>query len=237
MQNAVFISGAGKRIGEFLVRQFLAHSDYPVIFSYRSLRPQVEELMELGAVGIQADFTKPHDLTRLVEEIEQQVGSLRALIHNASLWMDDHQAPPGSVGYQQMFAVHVEAPHFLNTALAPLLLQSDSELKDIISLSDYSVDRVKADHIGYLASKAALRTLSQGYAKKFAPQIKVNDIAPSLIIFHADDSDEYKQKRLAQAALPIEPGAKVIWQAVQYLMDNCYTTGTSLRLDGGRFIM
>lgn len=233
LQNAVFITGAGQRIGYHLARQFLQQAEFPVVFTYRTLRPQVEELMALGAIGFQADFTQPEALPALVKAIENQVESLRAVIHNASLW----QADAGLEQIESLFQIHVEAPYYLNNALEPLLKASNSSLKDIISLSDCSVNRVSGEHIAYLSSKAALQTMSKGFAKKFAPEIKVNDIAPALIMFNAGDSEEYKQKRLAQSVLGLEPGPEVVWQAVQYLMNSAYTTGTILPLEGGRSLV
>jgi len=237
VQNAVLITGGGQRIGAYLVRQFLKETEFPVIFSYRTLHPEVKALQELGAIAIQCDFTEPGALVRLVNEIKQKTRSLRTIIHNASLWLNDTQAPAFSVEYQSLFTVHVEAPHFLNTQLEPLLQLSSSSLKDIISFSDYSVSQAMETHIAYLSSKAALQNMSRGFAKKFAPCIKVNDIAPALIQFNVGDSEEYKKKRLAQAAIGIEPGPEVVWQAIQYLMKSPYSTGTVLQLDGGRHLM
>lgn len=236
-KNAIFITGAGQRVGAFLVRQFIQKTDFPVVFTYRTHHSEVDELIALGALGIQADFNDLTQLPGLVEQVQTHCESLRLVIHNASLWLNDEQAPPLSEKYAELFKVHVEVPNYLNQHLHSLLLASSSSLKDIISLSDYSVTKVQDTHIAYLSSKAALQNLSQGFAKKFAPEIKVNDIAPALIKFNQGDNKDYKIKRLAQAALPIEPGYEVVWQAVQYLMNSNYTTGSSLQLDGGRHLL
>lgn len=235
MKNAVFITGAGQRIGYYLVKKFLQENEFPVVFSYRTHHAQVDELISLGATGIQCDFTQNNDLTNLVSHLKQQFTSLRAIIHNASLWLDDQQAPPMSPAYYSMFQVHVDAPLFLNEALLPLLQKSDG-LRDIISISDASVEGANNKTLAYLASKAALQNMSKNYAKKVAPDIKVNDIAPGLILFNEEDSEDYKRRRLAQSAIGIEPGEAVIWQAVSYLMSSPYTTGISLPLEGGRHL-
>lgn len=237
IEDAVLITGGGQRIGAYLVRQFLQKTDFPVVFTYRTHRAEVDELVSLGAVAVQCDFTDNNALPGLVDQLKQQISSLRAVIHNASLWLSDAQAPALSAEYSALFKVHVEAPIYLNTELAQLLLASSNPLKDIISLSDYSVSRVTDSHIAYLASKSALQTVTQGFAKKYAPQIKVNDIAPALIQFNVGDSDEYMQKRLAQSALHIEPGPEVVWKAVDYLMNSSYSTGSILQLDGGRHLL
>jgi len=232
IKNAVLITGAGQRIGYYLAKSFLQKTDYPVLFTYRTKRPEVDELLALGAMGFQVDLTSPDAKGVLVKNIEEKAQSLRAVIHNASLWLsDDVIREGGEENFNGLFQLHVETPYYLNMALAPLLKASSENLTDIISLSDAGVKGVSADHIAYLSSKAALQTLMKGFAKKFAPDIKVN---AALIMFNEGDDEAYKQKRLAQSALGIEPGPEVIWQAVQYLMNSPYTTGTVLSLDGGR---
>ncbi len=237
IHNAIFITGAGQRIGASLAKAFLSQTTFPVVFTYRSSRQGVDELIELGATGIQCDFSDTKGMGELIETLGQKVGSLRAVIHNASLWLNDDEAPVYSDLYTEIFRVHVDAPIYLNEQLLPFLLSSDSELKDIISISDYSVDRANESTIAYLASKAALQNITQNFAKKYAPQIKVNDIAPGLIKFNEADSDDYKKRRLNQSAISIEPGEEVVWQAVQYLMASPYSTGTCLQLNGGRHLI
>ncbi|MCF6299305.1 MAG: dihydromonapterin reductase [Thiomicrorhabdus sp.] len=237
LQDAVFITGAGQRIGYYLANAFLQQGDYPVLFTYRTHHPEVDALKALGGIGFQVDFTSPDALPALIKQVKASAGSLRAIIHNASIWLPD-DAMTGEEGgvenFNALFQVHVEVPYVLNKAFTPLLQASSAPLKDIVSLSDASVNRVSADHIAYVASKAALQAVSKGFAKKLAPNIKVNDIAPALILFNKGDDEEYKQQRLAQSALGIEPGPEVVWQAVQYLMNSPYTTGTVLALDGGK---
>ena len=142
--------------------------------------------------------------------------------------LNDNEASALSEEYRSLFCLHVDTPIYLNEALKPLLQASSSSLKDIISLSDFGVANPNSQTISYLASKAALQNAMQNFAKKFAPEIKVNDIAPGLIMFNEGDGEEYKAKRLAQSALPIEPGPEVVWQAVQYLMNSSYTPPESV---------
>ena len=52
----ILITGAGKRIGLALARHFLAHKQ-PVIISYRTRYPAVDELEQAGATCLFADFS------------------------------------------------------------------------------------------------------------------------------------------------------------------------------------
>ena len=237
LKEAVFISGAGQRIGLYLAKQILLQTDYPLVFTYRSNRPGVAELQSMGALGIQVDFNQPESVAACLSSINQQVDSMRAVIHNASTWADDKAVAEEASLFSEMFKVHVEAPYQLNMALKPLLDKSTSPLKDIIAITDSSIDLANDEHIAYLATKSALDNMTKNFAKKFAPHIKVNSIAPGLIMFNKHDAEAYKKKRLAQSAIPVEPGEEVVWQAVSYLMNSTYSTGVRLPLDGGKLLI
>lgn len=234
LEEAVFISGAGQRIGLHLAKRFVQQGMFPVVFTYRTRHAAVDELESLGATGIQVDFSEDRSVEELLALMEMEVKSLRAVIHNASLWANDAMIEKEPSLYADMFRLHVEVPYRLNLALQPYLKSARSPLKDIISLSDSSVSGAAGEYSAYLSSKAALQSLSRSFAQKFAPEIKVNDIAPGLIMFNEGDSDDYKQARLERSLMGVEPGPDVVWQAVQYLMNSPYTTGVSLPVDGGR---
>jgi dihydromonapterin reductase/dihydrofolate reductase len=231
LKNAILISGAGQRIGYYLAKQFLTQTDYPVIFSYRTERAGVAELVRLGGVAIQADFNQPDAIASFITEVKARVGSLRALIHNASVWLDD--SAPAS--FEQQMRLHVELPYRLNQVLCDLLRANESA--DIISISDAKVARGSAHQIAYLASKAALQNMTKSFALAYAPRVKVNDIAPALIMFNEGDSESYRQQRLQQNLIPIEPGPEVIWQTINYIMQTPYLTGQQITLDGGQSLV
>ncbi len=229
LKDAVLITGAGQRIGLYLAKQFLAQGQV-VVFTYRTERPAVDELKAQGALGFQVDFTDSASLNTFLQRLPQLVVSLRAVVHNASLWATDAQvdAQPGLLA--DLLAVHVDAPYRINQACRPLLEKTSATTADIVALTDVKVANGHADYAAYLASKAGLASLTQSFAQAFAPRIKVNNIAPGLVIFHPEDSEAYRQKRLAESAIPVEPGEVSIWQAVRFLMGSPNATGSTVSL-------
>ncbi|MGL5907870.1 MAG: SDR family oxidoreductase, partial [Shewanella sp.] len=71
---------------------------------------------------------------------------------------------------------------------------------------------------------------------KLAPEVKVNAIAPAMILFNPCDDDAYRQKTLAKAMLPKEAGNQEIIALVEYLLNSRYVTGRSHHVDGGRHL-
>ena len=237
LENAVLITGAGQRIGHHLAKRFLAETDWPVLFTYRTPRPSVTELEAAGARGLMVDLTEPGASEKVARFVADQAVSLRAVIHNASLWLKDETLAASPDQVQALVRLHMQVPYELNRLLVSFLRASTSELKDIISLSDFNTARGSDQHAFYLATKAGLQNLTKSFAKLYAPEIKVNDIAPALIMFNEGDTPEYRAQRLKKSLLGIEPGPEVVWQTVRFIMDNRYLTATSIPLDGGRSVV
>lgn len=232
LNTPILITGASQRIGLHCAKRMLADGQ-PVIVSYRSKRSGVSELEELGATALFADFGDEAGIQDFIEQLRATTGSLRAIVHNASAWLPE-QAGNEVETFKQLINVHMLAPYLINLHCADLLLQSPQA--DIVHISDDVVRKGSSNHIAYSASKAGMDNLTLSFAARFAPQIKVNGIAPSLIEFHATDDSEYRAKALAKSALAIEPGAEVVYQSLRYLLDSTYVTGTTLTVNGGRHI-
>ena len=48
--------------------------------------------------------------------------------------------------------------------------------------------------------------MTRSFARKLAPEVKVNAIAPALIIFNAGDDEAYRQQALAKSLMKVAPG-------------------------------
>ena len=228
----ILITGAAQRVGLHCARRLL-EDGHPVIATYRTERPGVQTLRDLGAAVLFADFSSETGILAFIEQLKQHTDRLRAIVHNASAWLAED---PGSeaTAFNAMFGVHMLAPYLINLHGAELLLRSTPA--DIVHISDDVTRKGSARHIAYCATKAGLDSLTLSFAAKFAPAIKVNGIAPALLLFNPEDDAAYRAKALAKSALGIEPGSEVIYQSLRYLLDNPYVTGTTLTVNGGRHV-
>lgn len=228
----ILITGASQRIGLHCAERLLADG-HPVIISYRRERDGLAQLRERGALTLHADFASEAGILAFIAELKGRTERLRAIVHNASQWLTE---TPGqeAAAFQQMFNVHMLAPYLINLHCAELLERSSPA--DIVHIGDDVTRKGSANRIAYSASKAGLDNLTLSFAAKLAPRIKVNGIAPALVLFNAGDDAAYRAKTLAKSALGIEPGAEVIYQSLRYLLDNPYVTGTTLTVNGGRHL-
>ncbi|MDL5599995.1 dihydromonapterin reductase [Bacillus subtilis] len=228
----ILITGAGQRVGLHCAQRLL-EDGHRVIFTYRSERPGVKTLRDLGAIGVFADFSSEATILAFIAELKIHTDSLRAIVHNASEWLAEN-GDGEAEAFTRMFNIHMLAPYLINLHCADLLQRSSPA--DIIHISDDVTRKGSSKHIGYCASKAGLDSLTLSFAARYAPSIKVNGIAPALLLFNPDDDAAYRAKALAKSALGIEPGSEVIYQSLRYLLDNPYVTGTTLTVNGGRHV-
>ncbi|MCD5997423.1 dihydromonapterin reductase [Pseudomonas sp. CDFA 602] len=228
----ILITGASQRVGLHCAMRLLEQGQ-PVVISYRSERDSIAALREAGAVAIYGDFSSEAGVMAFVAALKTHTGSLRAIIHNASEWLAE---TPGEEAEQftRMFSVHMLAPYLINLHCETLL--HASPVADIVHISDDVTRKGSSKHTAYCASKAGLESLTLSFAARFAPRIKVNGIAPALLMFQPKDDAAYRANALAKSALGIEPGAEVIYQSLRYLLDNTYVTGTTLTVNGGRHV-
>ena len=228
----ILITGAGQRIGLHCAQRLLADG-LPVIFTYRSERPGVQTLRDLGATALFADFSTEAGILDFIQRLKAHTNSLRAIVHNASAWLAE-TAENETDAFTQMFSVHMLAPYLINLHCSELLKHSSPA--DIVHISDDVTRKGSSKHIAYCATKAGLDSLTLSFAAKLAPRIKVNGIAPAMLLFNPDDDAAYRSKALAKSVLGIEPGAEVIYQSLRYLLDNPHVTGTTLTVNGGRHL-
>ncbi|WP_060483041.1 dihydromonapterin reductase [Pseudomonas sp. NBRC 111119] len=225
MNSPILITGASQRVGLALAVE-LAQAGHLVVSASRSLLPQAAHP---NIVQFQADLCQAADREALIQHLRSEYDGLRAIIHNASLWLDD-----GLDHLETMFRLHVEAPYHLNLALGDLLAKVDKA--DIIHVCDETSSRGSKSHIGYAATKAALQNMVLSFAEKYAPTVRVNGILPGLLMLKEGGDDDYRRQTLKKALLEFEPGAGPLIETVKYLLASQYSTGSQVVINGGRHL-
>ncbi|MBK5011891.1 dihydromonapterin reductase [Pseudomonas sp. S60] len=225
MNSPILITGASQRVGLALAVE-LAQAGHLVVSASRSILPQAAHP---NIVQFQADLCQAADREALIQHLHSEHDGLRAIIHNASLWLDD-----GLENLETMFRLHVEAPYHLNLALGDLLAKVDKA--DIIHVCDETSSRGSKSHIGYAATKAALQNMVLSFAEKYAPTVRVNGILPGLLMLKEGGDDDYRRQTLKKALLEFEPGAGPLIETVKYLLASQYSTGSQVVINGGRHL-
>ncbi len=201
-------------------------------------RPELELLTQAGVKCIQADFSDQTGINYFIKTIKEEFNCLRGVIHNASEWLEEGEYE-AHILMQKVWQIHMNVPYQLNVHFADLLTKNAEHgcLSDIIHITDYVAENGSAKHIAYASSKAGLANLTRSFAKKLAPQVKVNSLAPALLVFTEHDDVAYREKRLQESLLKVEPGFTEAIGGIRFILKSGYMTGRELALDGGRHLV
>jgi NAD(P)-dependent dehydrogenase (short-subunit alcohol dehydrogenase family) len=93
-----------------------------------------------------------------------------------------------------------------------------------------------ADYIPYCVAKRAVVALVQDLARRLAPQVRVNAIAPGPVLFPEGFPAALRAREIARTTLRRAGEPRDIAAAVRYLATGEYVTGTLLPVDGGRLL-
>ena len=228
------VTGAGRRVGHHIARRL--HQDgYTVIAHYRTPTPEIQALADLGVTALQADLSNSEQILAFVAALKGCCKQFRGIIHNASSFeATSEDILIAAQQYEQFFNIHMMAPYLINQSLQSMLIGERGEAADIIHITDINVENPTPRFDIYGTTKAGLHNMTLALAKKLAPNIKVNAIAPGPVLFTETHSDEIRQEMLAETLLGKEGGAEPVYLAVKSLLNNPFITGSSIPVDGGR---
>ena len=85
----------------------------------------------------------------------------------------------------------------------------------------------------YLASKAALASLTRSLARAWAPRIRVNAVAPGPVLLPESYGIEERDEAAERTVLKRTGSASDVADAVLYLDGAEFVTGEVLYVDGG----
>ncbi len=206
------------------------HSRAPTVADPRL----AEALAKAGTTwhGFEADLADGRSAALLMDAIAAHFNRLPDLIvNNASLFEWDDAATVTPEALARHRAVNADAPVLLTTTLANRL--SESARACAINILDQRIAQPNGDQLSYTLSKQALAGATATLARALAPRLRVNGVAPGLVI----PTDDYSAEQMAQLAdmmpLGLLPTPDDIADAVLYLAEAKAVTGQTLFVDGG----
>lgn len=236
--NTVLVTGSSRRLGLYLVQHFLQCSkDNKVIALTRKVSSELKDLLKTNRLQIiEVDYTNPLSIERAIKDIKGKNKNIDIVVHNASLYEKDSSNKEDLWGfYDNLYSVHMRMPAQLNEGLFQLISNKETP-GSIIHITDISANNPNEDAGLYSSTKAGAENLCKSYAKKFAPYVRVNSIQPGSILFMPTHTKKHREKRARQTLLQTDPGFLPILQGIEFIAENSFITGTSIKIDGGRSV-
>jgi pteridine reductase len=191
----------------------------------------------MNRMVLQRELTEPNMATEIIETLVNWTDRLDVLVNNASAFVRTEEETFQASDWQMLFDTNVKAPFLLSLAARPLLKKQQG---CIINLTDIHADKPVKEYSVYCQTKAALLMQTKSLAREFAPDIRVNAVAPGAAAWPEHDnslSEAVKQTIIDRTPLKRLGSPEAIAQAVYALVDNSFITGQELKVDGGRSLV
>ncbi|WP_230206979.1 SDR family oxidoreductase [Novosphingobium sp. Gsoil 351] len=236
MRPLALVTGGWRRIGAAIAEALAAdgwdlalHAHHPEAFD----RDMIARLERGGsrAQGFAGDLADPEFPGRLVDEVAAAFGRAPTLLVNsASIFRDDRLATLTAESLDLHMRTNLTAPLLLTRAFAAAL---DDGRGSIVMLLDQRVRNPVPDQLSYSLSKQALHASIRNLARDLAPRMRVNGVAPGLVL-PTEDYEDAQWARLT-ALMPLERLAAPadIAAAVVYLARAQAVTGQTIYVDSG----
>ena len=234
--KTALITGAAARIGKATALA-LASRGVHVVVHYNTSREEAEDLAatlrsrNVNSLAIQADLSDPGQAEDLFAEAVRCAGPIGILINNASVFEEDRLSDLTPHRLSASIRLHAVSPLLLSRRMAAQNIEGC-----IINILDTRIPGHDSTHASYQLGKQMLHSLTASMAMEFAPGVRVNAVAPGLILPPAGKEGDYLETLSTTVPLLRHGGPEDITRAVLFLLESTFVTGQVIYVDGGRHL-
>lgn len=233
-QPLALVTGAAHRLGKAFA-SVLARNGFAIVVHYRTSELEaVQTASEIRALGVpvflsQADLSDPPSIRLLFENVDKIPHPLTVLVNSAGIMKAGDARTLGADEWNEAMNLNLRAPFLCAQEAARRMKEGGL----IVNVTDVGAQKSWTRFPAYSVSKAGLAALTSMLARAFAPAIRVNAIAPGLVL-KSDAVSEPDWRRLIDR-LPLRRAATLeeLASALEFLLKNTYVTGQTLVIDGG----
>jgi NAD(P)-dependent dehydrogenase (short-subunit alcohol dehydrogenase family) len=183
--KTALVTGGGRGIGKMIAEGFVDAGTATVYIASRKadvVEQVAKELSEKGTcIGLAADLSTEEGCRGLAAEIASRTDRLDILVNNAGATWGTPLADFDEAAFERVLALNVKGVFHLTKFLVPLLQAAGTQDDPARVINIGSIDGIHVPMLetySYSASKAAVHQLTRHLAKKLAPTVTVNAIAP-----------------------------------------------------------
>lgn len=236
--RTALVTGAAKRIGRHIALACAQEGMNVVIHYHRSKQDAlrlVKELMEkkISAWAVGGALDAPERCEEIVRTASSLCSnSLWLLVNNAAIFPAHPLAKVTFGDLADNVRVNAWAPLCLSRAFAKTVRSGS-----IVNLLDARIAGHDKNHVAYILSKHMLAAITKMCALEFAPRIRVNAVAPGLILPPAGETEAYLNRLKKTVPLKTHGTPHDIAAAVVFLAKSPFITGETIFVDGGKHLL
>lgn len=228
------VTGGAQRLGKAFALS-LARMGCAIGLHYHNSAQEAnwtkEEIEALGVPVylLRADLTKPEEITRLFEIVREFDEPLKVLVNSAAVMTVGHPRDLTLENWDSALDLNLRAPFLMAQEAARQMTEGGL----IVNVSDIGASKAWSRYPSYAVSKSALESLTKVLARAFAPSIRVNAIAPGLVLQSDVVTPEEWERLVGRLPLKRPARPEEIASALEFLVRNEYVTGQTIVVDGG----
>lgn len=239
------VTGAAHRIGRAIALELGRHGYAIGLHYFRSGEAAEQTAAELTTAGVPvyllpADLADPLQVDELFTRVSQLPHPLRVLVNSAAVMPRGDLRDLPVEQWDAVFHLNLRAP-WLCARAAARLMQSATAANAagacsagvIINITDSGAQKAWTGFPAYVISKSALESLTRLLARALAPAVRVNAVAPGLILPSGGLPPGQWQRLVDRLPLRTAGQPDDVARAVLFLVQNPYITGHVLAVDGG----
>lgn len=239
--KTVLVTGSSKGIGAACARKF-ASEGYNVIIHYNNSENEALSLKEelkkhnIEVLCVKANLDSEKEISKMKEEIEEKFQKIDVLVNNAAICIDTLYEDKTKENFMKTLEVNLVGT-FLVTKYITKIMDKGS----IINISSTNgIDTYFPMCLDYDASKSGLISLTHNQSLQYAPNIRVNAVAPGWVATESemkDVDDDYIQSECEKIYLRRIGEPSEIANVVYFLAsdDASYINNAVIRVDGGHY--
>ena len=234
----IIITGAATRIGASIAKS-LANFDVKILLHYNKSLLEVKKLkIDLENLGseiflIKANLNKSAEVKKIIPYAYKAMKGIDCLINNASLFENDNIEKFNENEFDKHININLKSPSVLSRDFFRYI---ENNRGNIINIIDQRIYKLTPHFFSYTLSKAGLGTLTTISAMKFAPNVRVNGVAPGPTLKNKRQSEKHFKKQWQATLLKKKVETENISKTVKFLINNDNITGQVIPVDSGQSI-
>ncbi len=228
------VTGSAHRLGKAFALS-LARMGYDIALHYHGSANEAEQTAnEIRAFGvdclpIRADLMFPEKIEYLFSLVDEIKMPLKVVVNSAAIMPVGKAHELELKDWDSALDLNLRAPFLIAQQAAKRM--HDGGL--IVNISDIGAQKAWSRYPSYTVSKAGLESLTKMLARALAPTIRVNAIAPGLVLPSDVVTEEQWQNLVERLPLKRAATLEEITSTLEFLIKNEYITGQTIVVDGG----
>jgi len=235
-KKSALVTGSAIRLGKHIALA-LAEEGYDIAIhcnsSVKAAEGTAEEIRAIGrkCAIFQYDLSDATVMKKMMKKVLALFPQLEILVNSASTYTQATIADTTPEVFDNQFNINIRAPFFLSQAFARVVGEGN-----IINIIDNKVGFNQYQYAAYLLAKKSLAEFTKMAALEFAPRIRVNAVAPGVVLPAKSRSKDYIEWRKQSIPLKMQGETDNITKAIISLLNNDFMSGQMLVVDGAENI-